>query len=235
MRHEVRNVLIIGNSDGIGLELTQTLLDQGYQVTGISKRESVLSHPQYCHFVQDVTQPQYRPLLMQILNAKTPLHLCVYCAGIGGPFQSENLGFETHVFQVNLLSAAVTTELVIEKMLRQNQGHFIGLSSIADSITSAEAPSYSASKAGISKYWEGLGLALSSKNVKISNIRFGFVDTKMAKSSIKPWLLSRKEAVQFILKIIEHPRLRATKPIPIAVISWLLNLFIQFKIRFLMH
>ena len=108
------------------------------------------------------------------------MSVCIYCAGIGGQLELDNLAFETKVFAVNLMSAVVTTEVVLGHMIRNDAGHFIGLSSIADAMTSSRAPSYSASKAGLSRYWEGLGLALARRNVKLTNVRFGFVDTRTA-------------------------------------------------------
>src|SRR5689334_5748957 len=156
--------LVIGNSDGIGLALTQRLLAQGYQVTGLSKSATLIDHPSYQHFVRDVTDPEYRALLRTIPAERPELRLCVYCAGIGGLLDLANLAFDTRVFEVNLMAAVVTTELVLDYMSKKGSGHFIGLSSIADNLTSAETPSYCASKAGISRYWESLALALSGKN-----------------------------------------------------------------------
>jgi NAD(P)-dependent dehydrogenase (short-subunit alcohol dehydrogenase family) len=54
--------------------------------------------------------------------------------------------------------------------------------------------SRNASKAGISRYWEGLALALSGKTIKLTNVRFGFVDTKMAKAKRKPFMLTAGKA-----------------------------------------
>jgi short-subunit dehydrogenase len=219
--------LLIGNSDGIGLALTRRLLAQGYQVTGLSKSLSSIDHPSYQHFVRDVRDPEYRLLLQAILAARPELHLCVYCAGVGGLLDFANLAFETRVFEVNLMAAVVTTELVLNYMIKKGAGHFIGLSSIADSLTSAETPSYSASKAGISRYWESLGLALSGKTVKLTNIRFGFVDTKMAKAKFKPLMLSADQAAGFILAQVNRPRIRATKPYAMAVLVWLVERYMR--------
>ena len=47
------------------------------------------------------------------------------------------------------------------------------------------APSYSASKAGLSSWLGGLALALRPRGVHVTNVRLGFVDTKMAKAV--PW------------------------------------------------
>jgi short-subunit dehydrogenase len=47
-------------------------------------------------------------------------------------------------------------------MVKRGQGHFIGISSFADKLLSAGAPSYHASKAGFSNYLMNLALALNS-------------------------------------------------------------------------
>jgi NAD(P)-dependent dehydrogenase (short-subunit alcohol dehydrogenase family) len=107
------------------------------------------------------------------------------------------------------------------------------LSSIADAFPDAGAPSYNASKAGVSYYWEGLGLALLTQKskVKISNIRFGFVDTKMAISSVKPFMISPEAASKFILEIVDKPRLRASKPLIMACVVKMVGFFVNLKIR----
>src|SRR5579884_4268933 len=222
--------LVIGNSDGIGLALTRRLLALSYQVTGISRRMALIEHPAYRHFVRDVTDPEYRAVLKAILAEQHQLSLCVYCAGIGGHVDFANLAFETHVFEVNLMAAVVTTELVLDHMIGRGSGHFIGLSSIADRLTSATVPSYTASKAGISRYWEGLGLALSSEKVNVTNVRFGFVDTKMANAKRRPFLLTADRAAQFILAQVHRPRIRATKPYAMPALVLLAEFYTQWKV-----
>jgi short-subunit dehydrogenase len=87
-------------------------------------------------------------------------------------------------------------------MVRAGRGHFIGISSLADELLSAEAPSYHASKAGFSNYLGGLRLALKPKGVAVTNVRFGFVDTKMAKGKVKPLMMSVERAVDHIQRCI---------------------------------
>lgn len=227
-----KTALLIGNSDGIGLALTHLLLKKKYKVIGLSRRNLEIHSPEYKHIIQDVTEESYGECLSQTLKSIDKLDLFVYLAGIGGPFNPEDFSFETKVFQVNLMSAVIATELCLTKMQKQNHGHFIGLSSVSDALFSPLAPSYSASKAGISRYWENLGLAFEKekKKIKISNIRFGFVDTKMAKSPVKPMLISTEKAASFIYSIVEKPRIRATKPRRMAAIIWLITL--PTRIRF---
>src|SRR5262249_55883688 len=87
---------------------------------------------------------------------------------------------------------------VIPPMIRRGNGHFIGVSSLGDELVSPQAPSYFASKAGFSNYLGGLRLALKSKGINVTNIRFGFVDTKMAKGEFRPFMMSVERAVDHV-------------------------------------
>jgi NAD(P)-dependent dehydrogenase (short-subunit alcohol dehydrogenase family) len=228
----MKRAFVIGNSDGIGLAVTRALLAQDYAVVGISRRVAPIEHAQYVHFAQDISGAAYRDLLSDILARYPDMSVCIFCVGIGDRLNLDNLAFETKVFEVNLMSAVVTTELVIGHMIRNDAGHFIGLSSIADVLTSADSPSYSASKAALSRYWEGLGLALARRNVKLTNVRFGFVDTKMAKAGNKPFMLSTDEACAVILRAIAKPRIRVTKPRLAGILIWILVLATRLRLAF---
>lgn len=228
----MKRALIVGNSDGIGLALTRTLLQQDYSVVGISRRVAPVEHAHYVHHVQDVAEPGYRDLLADILARHPDLSVCIYCAGIGDRLDLNNLAFETKVLQVNLMAAAVTTELVLGQMIRNDAGHFIGLSSIADALTSATGPSYSASKAAVSRYWEGLALALKGRNVKLTNVRFGFVDTKMAKSGSKPFVMPVEQACAIVVRAMARPRIRVTAPHITGMLALILALATRLRIAF---
>ena len=101
---------------------------------------------------------------------------------------------------------------VIPHMVKRGQGHFIGVSSLADELLSSEAPSYHASKAGFSNYLGGLALALKPKGIFVTNIRFGFVDTKMAKGDVKPFMMSVEKAVDHLESCIRKKPVRHTAP-----------------------
>jgi len=180
--------LIVGNSDGIGLATTRRLLAAGWNIIGISRSESPITNTNYHHRVADVSDSGYSELLKDLLLGY-PLNLCIYCAGIGELINISDMSNEPKVR---------TAAEVIPQMVKREQGHFIGVSSFADELLSAEAPSYHASKAGFSNYLRGLALALKSKGVQITNVRFGFVDTKMAKGDIKPLMMTVDKAVDHL-------------------------------------
>jgi len=207
-----RNALLIGNSDGIGLGVTRELLGLGWRITGMSRSESPLSHRSYEHVVADVSGRDYTEKLRSALRTAGPFDLCVYFVGVGEELDLGHLDREVDIFNVNLMGMIKTVSEVIPVMYKSGAGHFVGLSSVADELLSAEAPSYHASKAGFSNYLEGLALALKPAGVSVSNVRFGFVDTKMAKGDRKPFMMSVERAVRHMKTVIEKKPIRYTAP-----------------------
>ena len=228
-----KNIIIIGNSDGIGLNLTKKLLNNNNKIIGISRSNVDIKNEHYTHFCQNILNEEaFTSTLLQSLSLLKTIDLCIYCAGIGNNMDINNLEHQVTTFKVNSLGAVISTTIVIEEMLKNKKGHFIGLSSVADAVLSTEAPSYCASKSGISKYWESMGFALKPKNIHISNIRFGFEDTKMAKAKTKPFLISSDKATNYIIDVIKKPRIRFTRPLITGLAVRILQLVNEIKITY---
>lgn len=227
----MKNALIIGNTDGIGLSITKELLNREWHVSGISRRNSLLKSSLYQHRIADVSKEIFFEELKTAAQNK-PFDLCIYCAGIGELLSVDDLEHDISVFQVNLMGMVKTVSAVIPGMVKRGKGHFIGLSSVADEMLSAEAPSYHASKAAFSNYLEGLGLALKPKGVDVTNIRFGFVDTKMAKGDIKPFMMSVDKATEYILSCMEKKPIRFTAPKIIVPLVKLRSFMMSWKVLF---
>ncbi|WP_432968342.1 SDR family NAD(P)-dependent oxidoreductase [Dactylosporangium sp. CA-233914] len=192
--------LVVGNTDGIGLALTRRLLADGWSVVGVSRRPAELTGDTYEHRVADVAAPGYPAAL----SGLGPLDLCVYCAGVGELFDPGRLGDQSDAIRVNLIGAALTAEAVLPGMLAAGAGHLIGLSSLADVLISPEAPGYAASKAGLSSYLLGLSKALRPHGVAVSTVRFGFVDTKMAKGAATPMKIGVDDAVEVLMRCVRR-------------------------------
>ncbi|MBI5625455.1 MAG: SDR family NAD(P)-dependent oxidoreductase [Elusimicrobia bacterium] len=220
--------MLVGNSDGIGLATTKRLLAAGWDIIGVSKSESPIANTAYLHRVADVSDAAY-PDLMDELVRQGPLDLCIYCAGIGELLDPLQMGDEARIIDVNLTGMVRTAAAVIPGMVKRGHGHFIGVSSMADELLSAEAPSYSASKAGFSNYLGGLALALKPRGVFVTNVRFGFVDTKMAKSDAKPFMMSVEKAVDHLESCIRTKPACYTAPWIAIPLVKLLKLTLKLK------
>lgn len=207
----MQQALMIGNSDGIGLATTKRLLNTDWNVIGISRSESPVRHPYYGHRVSDVGSSKFQELLDEI-SQENSFDLCIYFAGIGELLDFKNMKVEARVIDVNLTGMVRTAAAVIPMMVDRSRGHFIGISSLADDLLSGEAPSYHASKAGVSNYLGGLALALKPRGIYVTTVRFGFVDTKMAKGEVKPFIMSVEKAVDHLQICIEKKPVCYTAP-----------------------
>ncbi|MCX5742898.1 MAG: SDR family NAD(P)-dependent oxidoreductase, partial [Proteobacteria bacterium] len=171
--------LVVGASTGIGAALARGLVESGWTVVGLARGPAAFAHDAYRHVVADVCAADYREVLAAACDGA--IELCVYCAGIGHELDLPTMAHEVDVFATNLVGFARTAEVVLPPMIAARKGHLIGLSSQADRLIDRTAPSYAASKAGLSAYLEGLALAARPHVVAVTNVRFGFVDTAMAK------------------------------------------------------
>jgi short-subunit dehydrogenase len=214
--------LIVGNTDGIGLAVTRRLLAEGWTIVGLSRRESPLVDSRYRHTVADVGAADYRARLADLLASEPPFDTCIYCAGIGELFDPGHLGRDADVVRVNMVGAVETAAAILPSLIAARRGHFVALSSIGDGI-SPDAPSYAASKAGLSSYLGGLALALRPTGVAITNVRLGFVETKMAKARVRPFMISPDEAAAVVVRSLERRPARLTHPWPTAFLAWLLG------------
>lgn len=203
--------MLVGNSDGIGLATTKRLLATGWDIIGVSRSQSPITDKAYHHRTADVSDNTYTGLIEELAQ-KGPLDLCIYFVGIGELLDPLDMSGEAKIIDVNLTGMVRTAAAVIPQMVKRGQGHFIGVSSLADELLSAEAPSYHASKAGFSNYLGGLALAVKPRGVHVTNVRFGFVDTKMAKGDVKPFMISVEKAVDHLQSCIQGKPARYTAP-----------------------
>jgi NAD(P)-dependent dehydrogenase (short-subunit alcohol dehydrogenase family) len=227
----VRRVLVVGNSDGIGLGLTRRLLAVGFTVTGVSRRPSPIEDAAYEHAVLDVASSQYAASLGELAMRRGPFAICVYCAGIGDAFDEGEIARASSVMRVNLVGATETAGVVLPPMIRAGAGHFVALSSIGDE-TNAAAPSYSASKAGLSAWLGGLALALRPRGVHVTNVRLGFVDTKMAKSPVRPMMITVDRAVDVVMECLAKKPARRTYPRAMQVVVTLVSIVTSMRLWF---
>ncbi|MEO7095631.1 MAG: SDR family NAD(P)-dependent oxidoreductase, partial [Polyangiales bacterium] len=219
--------LVVGASDGIGLAVARKLVEAGWHVTTVSRRPTPIEHERHVTATLDVRDAGYRGELAALLADRTDLDVAIYCAGIGDVLDVTTMQPEHDVFAVNLLGAVATGEVVLPRMVAAGRGHFVALSSLADVLISPETPSYSASKAGLSSWLSGMSLAMKPRGVTVTNVRFGFVDTKMAKSPSKPFMISVDRAAAHVMRAIETRPFRLSRPLPMVALVWLLAHFLR--------
>jgi short-subunit dehydrogenase len=180
------------------------------------------------HIVQDISAPNYPETLRRIVAEDGPFDACIFCAAIGSGLKLPDLSQEAHVIEVNFTAMVHTLAGLLPRWLKQGRGHFIGLSSLADDFYNTDAPSYTASKAGFSNYLVSMALKLKSQGIYVTNIRFGFVDTKLPKASWKPLMMTAEQAAAHVIRCLttKPMQLSAPKLLGLALhgIRWLQSL-----------
>lgn len=215
--------IVIGASAGIGQAVVRRLVAEGWHVTGLARRDAPFTHERYSHVHADVRAPELRTQLTKLLDGlAAPIDLCVYAAGIGHLLDFADLTHDADVITTNLVGLATTVEAVLPRMVAAKAGHFVGLSSQADRWIDDQAPSYAASKAGMSSYLHGLALAAKPHGVSVTNIRFGFVDTDMSRASdVRPFLITADTAASIVARCLIRRPIRYTYPKKMAALLWL--------------
>ena len=231
MAEPPRRALLLGNSDGIGKAFANRLLSAGWQVTGFSR--SAITPPEGTdtaslqHHTGSVADPDFRSQLAAIHAARGPFELCAFCVGIAGDGGPMDFAESEQVVRTNFNAVLHTLDVVIPGMQQLPpdpkgvRGHFIGLSSMADALRVADAGAYTSSKAGMSNYLTSLGLHLRPQGIRVTNVRFGFVDTKMARAPVRPFMVGTDRAARVLMGCVRRRPLQCSHPWPMA---WLVRL-----------
>ena len=109
------------------------------------------------------------------------------------------------MLEVNVLGVARTIEAVLPGMFARKRGHIIGISSVAAYRGLPWMPGYSASKAALATYLEGLRPALKRRGVRITTVYPGFVRTAMTvdtpfRRPVK--MLEPAEAAEYLVRAV---------------------------------
>jgi 3-oxoacyl-[acyl-carrier protein] reductase len=111
-----------------------------------------------------------------------PIDVLVACAGIGKLTlvpELDTIGLR-QTLEVNVIGVAQCIEAVLPGMIERKRGHIIGLASMAGYRGFPWMISYSASKAALIAYLEGLRPGLSRRGVTVTTVCPGFVRTRLA-------------------------------------------------------
>jgi len=222
--------LIIGDGDGIGLALSKRLLGDGGEVIGVSRRPLDPLGNRHRQHILDVLDPQFPELIAKIVAEAGPIDTLVYCAGIGEPFETSGVDRDGDIIRVNFAALADAVRAVLPAMRERGAGWIIGVSSIGDRAMPA-APAYGASKAGMTAYLLGLRRPLSQWGIRVSVVRFGFVDTKMAKAKVRPMMITSERAAEVIIEVIKHGPAIKTYPLAMEALVSIVTALTSWRMR----
>lgn len=216
-RNGPKKVIIIGASSGIGRELAKLYALDKWLVGVTGRRKELLDELQQQfpdHIITecfDVTRNENTEHLKNLLEQLGGMDLFIYNSGYGEPSKTMDWKIDQRTTLTNVNGFVETVNFAFNYFVKQGYGQIAGTSSIASNRGNSWAPAYSASKAYMSTYMEGLHMkaAKLKLNISITDIQPGFVKTKMAKSHGQFWVAPVDKAARQIFNAIQHKKRRA--------------------------
>jgi short-subunit dehydrogenase len=231
MRKQPLKVIIIGATSGIGRELARIYASNGFHIGVTGRRMNLLlslreEFPQNI-FIEcfDVTGKENIPHFQSLIEKLGGLDILVYNSGFGETSKELDWEIENKTTTINVNGFLEIVCYAFNYFLNQGGGQIVCISSIASIRGNSMAPAYSASKAFASIYMEGLWLKARrlKKDIAITDIQPGFVDTHMAKGDGKFWVAPVSKAAIQIYNAIQKKKKRAYITKRWVIIAWLLR------------
>jgi short-subunit dehydrogenase len=208
----MKKLIIIGASSGIGREIASKYAADGWMVGITGRRMELLEEFRSAHpgrvFIScfDVQGRDCTENLERLAEQMGGCDLFIYNAGVGDPSIGWDTENELNTTRTNVNGFVAAVGLAFQYFLQQGYGQIAATSSVAAVRGNGWSPAYSASKSFISNYAEGLNLKAFKlkKDIVVTDIRAGFLDTKMAKSDKRFWVTPTGKAAGQIISAIRQ-------------------------------
>ena len=179
--------LVTGGGSGIGLAVAKRLAADGAAVTICGRSEARLQEAVAGTTLQavscDVTDEEQ--VQEAVAHAAAPtggLNIAVACAGGSehlGPLVLADAGAFRRTVDLNVTGTFLTLKHAAPVMVRGGGGSFIGVSSIAATLTHRYLGAYCVGKAGIEMLVRVAADELGPSRVRVNCVRPGLIDTDM--------------------------------------------------------
>ncbi len=222
-----KTVFLTGASSGIGEALARTLAEKG-AVLGLvaRRRENLVRLAKSCEEKGAVVfvYPCDVADALAIQDAADSfrrefghIDILIANAGIGGNdpetrlYQPEAV---KRVVDTNLLGAVNAIHAVLPKMIEQGSGHLVAVSSLAGIRGLPKSAAYSASKAGMTAFFESVRLDTRGKGIDVTIIEPGFIETPLTagRTNKMPFLMKLDDAIPKFISAIEKRKKFAAFP-----------------------
>jgi short-subunit dehydrogenase len=228
-----RAIFLTGASSGIGEGLALALAKKGTVLGLVARRETMLRElAEKCEkaggvaraLPADVTDPSaVAEAFQQFIHEFSTIDILIANAGVGGNDKSTRTydpASVKKVIDINLMGAVNAVHAVLPKMLEQGHGHLVAISSLAGFRGLPKSAAYSASKAGMTTFFESVRLDVKDKGIAVTIIQPGFIKTPLTagRTHRMPYLMELDDAIPKFLNAIEKRKKFAAFPWQLATI-----------------
>ena len=210
----MKKAIIVGATSGIGNALAKIFVENDYEIGIIGRRKTILeslkkSNPKRISIIAfDCTKENNTKKLEELAAQLGGLDLLVLSAGTGDLNETLDYEIERTTNQLNVIAFTEIVNWAFHYFEKQGKGHLVAISSIGGLRGSRVAPAYNASKAYQINYLEGLRQKAkhSKKQIYVTDVRPGFVDTDMAKGEGQFWVATKEKAAKQIYGLIKRKK-----------------------------
>ena len=203
-----QSIFITGGTSGIGLACADEFKSRGYRVGVCGRNTEVLDSlkEKFETFKVDVTDKKQIAEAVNSFSQKG-LDIIFANAGIGYDNKTTKPDFDRarKIIDVNINGVLNTLEPSLDFFYTKGSGHIVVTGSIAGLNGLPGVSAYSGSKAAIIKICESLSLDLKDKNINVTCVNPGFIDTPLTQKNnhSMPFLASSKDTAIAIANGIE--------------------------------
>ena len=227
-----RAILVTGASSGLGAALALAYAGPGVELAlGGRNRDRLEEIAAQCRErgagvelrVVDVTDAAAMGAWILEADEAAPLDLVIANAGISGGGVGEVA--DRRMFAVNLAGVLNTVLPAIPAMQSRGRGQIAIMSSLAGFRGFPDTPAYSATKAAVKSWGEGLRGSLRGDGIGVSVICPGFIRTPMTDANPypMPFLMSAERAAAIVRRRLARNHGRIAFPWPMYAIMWLIG------------
>lgn len=211
----MKKAIIIGATSGIGRGLAEMMAANDYLVGVTGRRTWLLEElkatkpESYRINSFDISQTDSIVSHLEELTLELGgLDVIVISSGTGDLNVKLDFEPEKRTIDTNVSGFTAIADWAFNYFSSQKHGHLVAITSIAGLRGNRMAPAYSASKAFQHNYLEGLRMnaAKASSPIFITDIRPGFVNTRMAKGQNLFWVATVEKAASQIFNAIQKKR-----------------------------
>ncbi len=230
----MKKAIVIGSSSGIGRELSKILSQQNYIVGLVGRRihllEEVSKEIENKSFIKqiDVSSSDARNLLNELISEMEGVDLIIINAGIGPPNPDLHWSVDKETIDINVSGFVAMANVALHYFRQKGTGHLVGISSIIALRGSNRSPAYSASKAFVSNYLQGIRWQIVKLGmpITVTDIKPGYVETAMIRQGGRKffWVASPEKAARQIYAAIRKKRKLAYITRRWRIIGWALRI-----------